>query len=288
MSDAPTTGRGGDESGDAAHDDWPRGVAETSVWPVLGAAGAAGVYVGVAALALSTGHDAVLPAWPGAVVFGAGVAVLVAAAGGWLYDAFVRRYRARGPDRAAALSLRTAMVLFLATEVATFGAGFAYYLYVRAGPWPPGPIPALLGPLVFANTLVLLASSGTLHLAQDALRAGDRGRFLRRLGLTVLLGAGFLAGQAYEYYEFVVAEGYALDAGSFASAFYGLTGLHGLHVALGVLLLGIVLARGWLLDHYASDRTTSVDTVSMYWHFVDAVWLVLVATVYVGASLPLA
>ena len=214
MSESPTTGRGGDESAEAAHDDWPRGVAETSVWPVLGAVGAAGVYAGVAALALSTGHDAVLPAWPGAVVFAAGVAVLVTAAGGWLYDAFVRRYRARAPDRAAALSLRTAMVLFLATEVATFGAGFAYYLYVRAGPWPPGPIPDLLGPLVFANTLVLLASSGTLHLAQDALRAGDRDRFLRRLGLTVLLGAGFLAGQAYEYYEFVVAEGYSLDADS--------------------------------------------------------------------------
>jgi cytochrome c oxidase subunit 3 len=175
------------------------------------------------------------------------------------------------------------MVLFLLSDVATFSAGFVYYAFVRVGAWPPEHLPPLLGSLVAANTLLLLASSVTLHYGHAALESGDRRRFVGLLAVTVALGVVFVAGQALEYYEFVAGEGFTLSSGAFASAFYGLTGLHGLHVCLGVVLLAIVLARA-LRGEYSAERDASVRTASLYWHFVDAVWVFLVAVLYVGAT----
>jgi cytochrome c oxidase subunit 3 len=174
-------------------------------------------------------------------------------------------------------------VLFLVSDVATFSAGFVYYAFVRVGTWPPSELPPLLGSLVLANTLLLVASSFTLHYAHEALVAGRRRRFLGALGVTTLLGVVFLAGQAAEYAEFVAEEGFTLASGAYASAFYGLTGLHGLHVALGVLLLAIALWRA-LGGQFDAERDTAVRTASLYWHFVDVVWLVLVVALYVGAA----
>jgi cytochrome c oxidase subunit 3 len=135
---------------------------------------------------------------------------------------------------------------------------------------------------VLANTALLVTSSLTLHYAHGALESSNRRGFLAGLGVTTLLGVVFLGGQALEYREFLVHEGFGLADGAFASAFYGLTGLHGLHVALGVVLLGITLARA-LAGQFDADRDASIATVSLYWHFVDVVWLVLVAVLYVGA-----
>jgi cytochrome c oxidase subunit 3 len=174
------------------------------------------------------------------------------------------------------------MWAFLVSDVATFLAGFVYYGFVRVGAWPPTDLPPLLGSLVLVNTLLLVASSFTLHYGHIALEAGRRRAFLGGLGATTLLGAVFVVGQALEYYEFLVEADFTLASGAFASAFYGLTGLHGLHVSLGVVLLAITLGRA-LRGQYTSDRDTAVRTVSLYWHFVDVVWLVLVAVLYVGA-----
>lgn len=266
--------------------DWPSGVSETSVWPVLAAVGVGTLYLGAGLVAIGIGADAVVPIWPGAVTALGGFGLFLVGLFGWLYHGFVYRYWARTPSLHASLTLRTAMLLFLGTELATFGTGFAYYFYIRTRPWPLESVPHhLLGPLVAANTLVLVASSVTMHLAHHALREGRHGRFERLTGLTVLLGVVFLAGQVYEYYEFVVKEGFTLASGLFASAFFGLTGLHGLHVTLGIVMLGIVFVRGWYLGQYATDRMTSVTTASMYWHFVDAVWLFLLASLYVLGSL---
>jgi cytochrome c oxidase subunit 3 len=93
----------------------------------------------------------------------------------------------------------------------------------------------------------------------------------------------FIGGQIYEYYEFIVHEGFTLTSGFFASAFFGLTGLHGLHVSLGAVLLGVVLVRA-LAGQYSAERHVSVSTASMYWHFVDVVWIFLVVVLYVGAE----
>ncbi len=252
-----------------------------SGWPIVSAAGAATLYVGFAFLALAFGVGTV-PALLGLAVAVLGGGLLITGLFGWLRQAFLRHQDRSVADPEARRAYVTTMILFLATDLGTFGAGFIYYAFVRVGTWPPADLPPLLGSLVAVNTTLLLVSSVTFHVAHGFLERGRSRAFLGLLGLTVLLGVVFLAGQALEYYEFLVHEGFSITDGVFASAFYGLTALHGLHVALGVVLLSIVFVRG-AQGQYGPERDTSVATVGLYWHFVDAVWLFLVATLYVGA-----
>ncbi|WP_263018821.1 cytochrome c oxidase subunit 3 [Natronobiforma cellulositropha] len=254
-----------------------------SSWPVVGAAGAATLYAGVALVLVASAAGTVPPVLGVAVAVGGGILTAVALFG-WLSEAFLSRV-ATGPADAETRRIHvTTMVLFLATDLGTFGALFVYYGFIRAGTWPPAELPPLIGSLILLNTLVLVASSLTFHAGHNALERGERRRFLAWVGVTLLLGLVFLAGQVLEYYEFVVLEGVAVTGGVFESAFFGLTGLHGLHVALGVVLIGIVFVRG-VRGAYGPERDTSVATVGLYWHFVDAVWLFLVAVLYVGAAI---
>lgn len=273
----------GDDHRPAA-EDWPRGYGEASWWPLVVALGASGIYAGAGLFILGRGGAPLVGPAVGPLLFVAGMAAFLTGLFGWTYHAFVKRFPGR-PETAVTRRFRWATWMFLATEAATFGAGFGYYFYVRAGPWPPGGLPHLVSSLVVANTVLLLASSVTLHFAHTAIRAGDRRRFVGLLGVTVLLGVGFLAGQAWEYYEFIIREGFTLTDGMFASAFFGLTGLHGIHVSLGVVLLGVLLGRA-LAGQFSADHHLGVTTISMYWHFVDAVWIFLVVTLYVGATVP--
>lgn len=268
-----------------AVEDWPKGFGEASWWPFVTAIGAAGFYIGAALYVLgeSGSFDLVGPL-VGPAVFIGSTFVFLAGLYGWVYHAFVKHYWTR--ETSGGTGLRWGMLLFLGSEIATFGAGFIYYFFIRAGSqWadavqhvPEG----FLGALVVGNTLILVLSSVTLHYAHVALRNDNRSRFLGLLGATLLLGVVFIAGQIYEYYEFIVHEGLTLSGGVFESAFFGLTGLHGLHVSLGAVLIGIVFVRA-LKGQYSADRHTSVTTVSMYWHFVDAVWILLVVVLYAGA-----
>ncbi len=134
---------------------------------------------------------------------------------------------------------------------------------------------------MIVNTGILVASSVTFHYAHRALERENQRRFLGLLGTTLALGLVFLAGQAYEYYEFVAHDGFTLTSGLFGTAFFGLTGLHGLHVALGIGGIAVLCWRA-IRGHYGPDRDTSITTVSLYWHFVDAVWLFLVVVLYVA------
>ncbi|SFS88393.1 cytochrome c oxidase subunit 3 [Halostagnicola kamekurae] len=265
-----------------AEDDWPRGFGEASWWPLVTAVGIAGLYFGAAFLLLSRGAEPLVGPALGGVVLVGGVAIFLGGLYGWTYHGFVRTYWTR-PSRpeAGGVDLRWGMVLFLATDVMTFSAGFVYYFFIRTGPWPPGELPSLVSSIVLANTAILVASSVTLHVAHEAIREGNRRRFLGLLAVTVLLGLVFVGGQAFEYYELLVVDGIGVTD-VFGSSFFALTGLHGLHVALGVILLGIVLVRA-VTGQFSADRHTAVSTVSMYWHFVDLVWIILVVTLYVGS-----
>jgi cytochrome c oxidase subunit 3 len=265
-----------------ADEDWPRGFGEASWWPFVSAAGAAGLYVGAALFLLGRSDVDIVPPIAGPAVAVASVGLFLTGLFGWLYHAFIADFWARGTDEHSANSLRFAMVLFLGTEIATFGAGFIYYFFIRVGAWTPGELPPLLSSLVLANTALLVISSFTFHFAEVALRKGNRQRFLGLLSVTALLGIVFIGGQVLEYYEFIVHEEFTLTSGIFASAFFGLTGLHGLHVTMGAILIGIVLIRAFA-GQYSAERHTSISTVSMYWHFVDVVWLFLVVVLYVGA-----
>ncbi|WP_324662835.1 cytochrome c oxidase subunit 3 [Haloarcula sediminis] len=276
---------GGHEHHLPATEDWPHGFGEASWWPFITAIGGSGIYVGAALFVLSMGENALVSSTIGAGATVGSIGLFLIGIYGWLYHAFVVDFWERGTDHHSGRSLKFAMLLFLGTEVATFGAGFVYYFFVRGSDvWLAADIPSVWGSLVVVNTLILIVSSVTLHYSHVALRNGDRSRFIKLLGATLLLGVVFIAGQVYEYYEFIVHEGFTLSEGIYGSAFYGLTGLHGLHVTMGAVLLGIVFVRGWY-GQYSAERHTSVSTASMYWHFVDVVWVFLVVVLYVGANL---
>jgi len=248
-----------------------------SRWPLVAAIGAGLLYLGAGFYFV--GVDLIpLPIPLG--LAGVGAVGLLVGLFGWAHEAFIADYAKAYTGEADVYT--TAMILFLVSDVATFSAGFIYYAFVRAGEWSHPH--DLLGILVVANTALLIASSVTIHYSHHALEEGNRGRFLALLGVTVGLGVVFLAGQVYEYYELLVVEGFSLTSGVLGSAFYGLTGLHGLHVALGVLLLAIAFGRA-LRGHYSPERDTAIKTTSLYWHFVDVVWIFLVVVLYVGASL---
>ncbi|MGQ4555967.1 cytochrome c oxidase subunit 3 [Halobellus sp. GM3] len=268
-----------------AVEDWPRGFGEASWWPFVTAIGAAGVYVAAALYILGRGDGAIVSPIAGPAALVATVGIFLVGLYGWVYHAFVIKFWSREADTQSANKLRWGMLAFLGSELATFGGLFAYYFYIRAGDWGSifVGVPNLTTSLVIGNTLILILSSVTLHYAHVAIRNDDRGKFLGGLAVTLLLGVIFIGGQVYEYYEFIVHEGFTLTSGFFASAFFGLTGLHGLHVSLGAVLLGIVFVRA-LFGQYSAARHVSVSTASMYWHFVDVVWVFVVVVLYVGAE----
>ncbi|MFB6179239.1 MAG: heme-copper oxidase subunit III [Halorientalis sp.] len=275
------------ETDDSGHhmpavEDWPKGFGEASWWPILTAVGAVGMYGGAGLFVLAFGSDPLLLPIYGPFVFVLGTGLFLIGLFGWTYHGFVQHFWSRPGTEGR--KYRWGMILFLATDLGTFGAGFAYYFWVRLLSWPPAHLPDLLSSLLLVNTAALILSSVTMHVAHLRLRQGNRERYLLWLGGTQLLGTLFLGGQLLEYYQFVVNEGLSLSSGFYFSAFFGLTGLHGLHVTLGLLLIGIVLLRS-VAGQYSGDRDISVTTVAMYWHFVDAVWILLVVAVYAGAAL---
>jgi len=181
------------------------------------------------------------------------------------------------------------IMCFLTSEMALFGSLIFMYLYVRrAAPvWPPL-IPGLAHgahqyyerfnwPLPTANTVVLLSSGVTMHFAYQALRRGNTQRTLVLLVVTVILGIAFLSGQVYEYKNL---KDVAFSAQTYGSTFFLLTGLHGAHVTGGVIFLLTVLI-GTLKGKFHQGNDMVFHAATLYWHFVDAVWVVLFALFYI-------
>jgi cytochrome c oxidase subunit 3 len=202
--------------------------------------------------------------------------------------AYAPAHRAEADIEAGPSNEYLGIVLFIVSEAVMFGAFFAQYFYNRvlAPEWPnpiglpPGfeRVPAF--PLPVVLTVLLVASGFTAHNAQTAIRRDDRDAFQGWLIVTILLGAGFLAGQAYEYTLLIFREGFSISSGIYGSVFFSLTGLHGLHVTVGVLVLTGVLIRAFM-GHFSSRSHFGVEGSVLYWHFVDVVWLALYATLYV-------
>jgi cytochrome c oxidase subunit 3 len=180
------------------------------------------------------------------------------------------------------------IVLFIVSEAVMFGAFFAQYFYNRilSDGWPTRAglppdferVPAF--PLPIILTVVLVSSGFTAHFAQNAIRRDDRDAFQGWLIVTILLGAGFLGGQAFEYTNLIVNEGFSITSGIYGSVFYCLTGLHGLHVTIGVLVLVGVLIRSFM-GHFSARSHFGVEGTVLYWHFVDAVWIGLLLALYI-------
>jgi len=173
------------------------------------------------------------------------------------------------------------MYFFIASETMLFGSFFTAYFFdrviVSSGEWPPAgfELPVFLA---FVNTCILVTSSFSMHWALQSIKRNNRSGLIGGLALTLLLGLCFLLIQGREYTRL----GFAPKDNAFASTFFGLTGLHGLHVFVGLTLLSIALTRS-IRGHYgpSAHDHLGVELPGIYWHFVDIMWIVVYVSVYI-------
>src|SRR5229473_3017466 len=174
---------------------------------------------------------------------------------------------------------RVGMFVLIAAEAAIFTIFVvAYIFYIGKSLTGPTPQDVLTAPIFYS--ICLLSSSVTIHLAIRALRDGKVGVFSRWWFATIVLGAIFLYGTATEWHRLIYREELTISTNLFGTTYYSLVGLHGFHVVVGLLGLSIVMALA-LLGKVRSDHAQRVDVLSLYWHFVDAVWVVVFTVVYV-------
>ena len=174
---------------------------------------------------------------------------------------------------------KLAIWLFLASDCLLFGALISTYVLYR-GASVTGPYPADVFdiPYTSVSSFVLLASSLTMVLALAAIQRGDVGRSRVWLLATAMLGMTFVGGQVYEFTSFVD-KGLTLSQNVFGTSFYVLTGFHGTHVGIGILML-LTLVSLSFTGRLGPDRAEVVELVGLYWHFVDIVWIVIFTVVY--------
>jgi cytochrome c oxidase subunit III len=154
----------------------------------------------------------------------------------------------------------------------------AYLFYLGKNTNGPTPREVLETPIFF--TVCLLFSSLTIHLAGKELENGHRITFLVLWSSTLALGALFLFGTALEWHRLIFEHGLTISTNLFGTTYYSLVGLHATHVTAGLVMLTVVLLFG-LADRVGMDQSARIATLSMYWHFVDAVWIVVFTVVYV-------
>ena len=259
----------------------PYHLVDPSPWPIIGAAGAGLVVVGIVMVAHYGNY----------IVLGAGLLATLAVMFLWWRDV-LRESRTKGLHTPVVrLGLRYGMTLFIASEVMFFVGFFWAYFHFALFPdhvlgavhavWPPEGIHTF-DPfkLPFLNTLILLLSGTTITWAHHALIEGDRRSLIMGLGLTILLGMAFTTFQAIEYSEapFKFAGG-----GVYPSTFFLATGFHGFHVLVGTAFLIVCWfrARG---GQFTPQRHFGFEAAAWYWHFVDVVWLFLFVAIYVWGA----
>ena len=167
--------------------------------------------------------------------------------------------------------------VFLVAESMIFAGLFSAFLIYKAmlPEFPPeGTELELLLPGV--NTIILVSSSFVMHKGQNLIKQNNVAGLQIWFGLTAAMGAIFLCGQLYEYSHLE----FGLTTHLFGSCFYALTGFHGLHVTVGLLLILAVLWRSRKSGHYSSESHFGVEAAELYWHFVDVVWIILFILVY--------
>jgi heme/copper-type cytochrome/quinol oxidase subunit 3 len=169
------------------------------------------------------------------------------------------------------------MVLFLVGDLLLFAFLFTSYFYLEASTphWPPAGVspPDLRRPIVM--TIVLLGSSIPMAWADSSIRRGHQGRLKLGLALAFVLFAIFLGLQVWEYSS----KPFGLTTNIYGSLFFTITGLHGLHIVVGLLLSAYLQARAWL-GHFSRHRHLAVENIALYWHFVDAIWVVIFISIY--------
>ena len=229
----------------------------------------------------------------------------------WFHDA-VHESEGGSYGHKVDLSFRWSMSWFIFSEVMFFGAFFTALWWARAhsvpalgnvenallwpdfkAVWPSMAAGTTASPanlvapfatmtpfwLPTINTALLLSSAVTVTIAHHALRAGHRGRTIAFMWVTVLLGASFLCVQGYEYFHAYTEMNLKLTSGVYGSTFFMLTGFHGFHVFVGMLMLLFITLR-LMKGHFTAERHFGFEGAAWYWHFVDVVWLGLYTLVY--------
>jgi heme/copper-type cytochrome/quinol oxidase subunit 3 len=256
----------------------PFHIIDPSPWPAVGAFGALILAIGLVRYM----HGS--PPWLLAV----GVAVVLATMAGWWRDVIHESVVERAHTRPVRHGLRLGMALFIASEAMFFAAFFWAYFHnalhvspVIDGTWPPQgiePLDAFGLPLV--NTIILISSGVVLMGGRRGLEHGRRRQMVACTLVAALLGLTFLVLQAVEYGE----AAFAFDSGIYASAFYMATGFHGFHVLVGAIMLLVMAFRG-LAGHHRPEAHVGFQAAEWYWHFVDAVWIILFTFFYVWVGL---
>jgi cytochrome c oxidase subunit 3/cytochrome o ubiquinol oxidase subunit 3 len=175
---------------------------------------------------------------------------------------------------------KLAMWLFLGSECLLFGGLISTYLLYknRIADGAIGPDTVFDIPFTSVSSFVLLMSSLTMVLALSALQRGDERNNRVWLITTAVLGSIFIGGQVYEFTTFYK-EGLGYTTNIFGSAFYTLTGFHGVHVSIGIMMLMSLVIRSWR-GKLHQDNAETVEIVGLYWHFVDVVWILIFTVVY--------
>jgi heme/copper-type cytochrome/quinol oxidase subunit 3 len=174
---------------------------------------------------------------------------------------------------------KLAMWVYLGSDCLLFGSLISTYLLLRhRSTQGPGPEDVFDIPFTSVSSFVLLMSSLTMALAVAAIARGDVHRNRVWLATTALLGAVFIGGQVYEFTTFY-REGLGYTTNIFGSAFYTLTGFHGVHVSVGIVMLMSLLVMS-IRGNLGPERSEAVETVGLYWHFVDIVWILIFTIVY--------
>ena len=171
------------------------------------------------------------------------------------------------------------MLLFIISEIMVFGAFFTAYFFIRVvqgQDWFDFDGFELPVAVAGVNTAILVSSSLTMHWALEGAKHGNRAALRSGLLLTTLLGATFLFVQINEY----IHVGFGPGAHAQGSIFFGLTGLHGAHVLIGLILLIMATVRAFR-GHFTPEEHRGVEVPGIYWHFVDVMWIIVYTSIYI-------
>ncbi len=196
-----------------------------------------------------------------------------------MINATAHTYHAAPTEEAFPSRGRVGIVCLIATEAALFSIFVvAYLFYIGKSLIGPYPVQVLEVPML--PTLCLLASSATIMLAERALRQGYGVLFKGWWFLTILLGVEFLRATAVEWYRLIFMHHLTISTNLFGTTFYSLVGFHAMHVTVGLLLLTLVLVLS-VFGYVSQAHSERVEALSLYWHFVDVVWIAVFLVVYI-------
>ena len=171
------------------------------------------------------------------------------------------------------------MAMVILTEAMIFATLLSSYIFVRAAAkeWPPHPVEAPELERISLFTLILLGSSVPMVWAERGIRKGQQGRLKLGLVITMVMGLIFFVNQLIEYHELH----FGIRDHAYGSLFYSITGLHGAHLAAGLIMVGMLLVKA-SMGKFTAERHATVEVIGMYWHFVDVVWVFVFSTLYVS------